>query len=171
MKEIDFYLKPFYSEEISSDFRITGSIRRHPGRLKLLYELNGPLTSLSIPPVSGKPKRMERLWKETCFELFLNINDSNTYWEFNLSPSGDWNIYRFSAYREGMQEEEAFVDLPFTIQTGPDILRLVFEPNAEKIIPLDRAINVGISAVLKAKSGRIMYWALVHHGEKPDING
>jgi hypothetical protein len=167
---MNFSLKPFQPEEISRDFRITGSISRDPDRLKLLYELKGPLNNILIPPVSGKPKRRDRLWEETCFELFLDSNDSDTYWEFNLSPSGDWNIYRFNAYREGMQEEKAFINLPFTVQNGPEILRLVFELNAEKIIPPDRTINVAVSAVLESISGDIMYWALAHHGVKPDFH-
>jgi hypothetical protein len=170
MKKTNFSLKPFQQEEISHDFRITGSISRDLGRLKLVYELNGPLNNLAIPAVSNEPKRMDRLWEETCFEFFLNVKGTTIYWEFNLSPSENWNIYRFNAYREGMQEEDAFIDLPFMVQTGPEILRLVFELNGEKIIPPNRAIHVAASAVLKSISGKIMYWALAHHSAKPDFH-
>jgi hypothetical protein len=170
MNDMNFSLKPFQPEEISHKFRINGSIGREPGRLKLLYELKGALNKLAIPHSSGEPKRRDRLWQETCFELFLNINDSDTYWELNLSPSGDWNIYRFSAYREGMQEEKAFINLPFMVKNGPEILRLVFELNTDRIIPPDRAINVAVSAVLKSIRGNTTYWALAHHGAKPDFH-
>jgi len=170
MKEIIFDLKPFQPEEISRDFRLTGMISRDTGRLKLLYELIGPLNNLAIPAFSGEPKRRDRLWEKTCFELFLNIRGSDTYWEFNLSPSGDWNVYRFNAYREGRQEEQAVIDLAFRVQSSPDVLKLILEINAEKIIPPYHPVNAAISAVLKSSSGRTTYWALAHNGMKPDFH-
>ena len=61
------------------------------------------------------PARRDRLWEETCFEFFLAVKNSPRYWEFNLSPAGHWNVYRFADYRQGMQEEPAFASLPFSV--------------------------------------------------------
>jgi hypothetical protein len=167
---MNFYLKPFQQEEISREFRITGSINTYPGGLKLLYELIGPLNNLATPPFSGEPKRRDRLWEETCFELFLNMRGSDTYWEFNLSPSGDWNAYRFNAYREGMQEEQAIIEFPFRVQGSPGALEVILEFDAEKIIPPDQTVDAAVSAVLKSLNGRTTYWALAHHGMAPDFH-
>lgn len=165
-----FSLQPFRTEAMSTDFRINGSITGNLPRLKLLYELEGPLENLAIPKVSDKPRRKDRLWEETCFELFLNPADSDAYWEFNLSPSGDWNAYRFDAYRKGMCEQMAFVDLPSKICTTPKILNIAVDLDLDGIIPADRVIDVGISAILKSVGGNSMYWALSHHGAEPDFH-
>jgi hypothetical protein len=170
MIERPFFLKPFKQEDALHDLMFTGSINRDINRLTILYELFGPIKELIIPDFSDKPIRMDRLWEETCFELFLNSQNFGTYWEFNLSPSGHWNVYRFNGYRKGMQEEEAFISLPFSVQTGPDILRLAIEFDPETIIPPAQAVNVAVCAVMKEKSGRITYWALTHHGEMPDFH-
>jgi len=168
--ERPFSLKPFKHEDTSSDFNIAGKIGRDTGILIIRYELFGPLKELIIPISSDRHGRMDRLWKETCFELFLNINKTDNYWEFNLSPSENWNIYRFNAYRDGMREEKAFINLPFRVQTGPEILRLSLGFNVDKIVPPDQAINVGVCAVIKDISSRTTYWALDHHGERPDFH-
>jgi len=168
--ERPFSLKPFRQEDISGDFNVAGKIVRHIGALTIQYELYGPLKELIIPLPSNRHERTDRLWEETCFELFLKINKTDNYWEFNLSPSGDWNIYRFKAYRDGMQEEKTFINLPFRVQKDPEILRLSLEFNVDKIIPPDQAINVAICAAIKDISGRTTYWALDHQSKRPDFH-
>jgi hypothetical protein len=170
VKDLNFSLKPFSQKEKSQDFRITGDIVSTPGSLELLYEVIGPVDTLVLPPASENPKRTDRLWEETCLELFLNPDGADTYWELNLSPSGDWNVYRFDAYRVGMQMEERFTSLPFRIKSKPDILSLVLELETGRIIPMDSAVNLGISAILKSESGMLTYWSLAHNGAKPDFH-
>ena len=48
-------------------------------------------------------RRADNLWLSTCFELFLAGESQPGYTEFNVSPSGAWNCYRFDDYRHGMQ--------------------------------------------------------------------
>jgi hypothetical protein len=170
MKYTNFYLKPFGYENVSHNFTITGEIGRCLNKLSIRYELSGPLNKLIIPPLSDTPARMNRLWEGTCFELFFKLKKSNAYWEFNLSPSGDWNTYRFNDYRQGMQEENNFNILPFNVQTYPDRLRLLLEFEMDKIIPQDKAIDAAICAVTKETCGRTTYWALAHHGKQPDFH-
>ena len=170
MKQIIFSLKPFQTNDISRDYVITGKIARKKYLLTILYELKGPLDDLEITPAADEPTRRDRLWEKTCFELFLSVGASDPYWEFNLSPSGDWNVYRFSAYREGMEEERRFIGLPCGVQTGPNRLRLELKVNAEKILQQDRTVNAAVSAVLKSKGGDISFWALTHKGIRHDFH-
>jgi hypothetical protein len=116
------------------------------------------------------PVRRDRLWEETCFEFFIAMKDSHRYWEFNLSPSGDWNVFRFSNYREGMQEERAIQTLPIRVQKGADILLLSAECDVEKILTPARGIDAGISAVIRTETGGFSYWALAHAGNRPDFH-
>ena len=47
---------------------------------------------------SGKVDQVEeQLWKKTCFECFFGMSEGTTYYEFNGSPSGHWNLFRFDS--------------------------------------------------------------------------
>ena len=40
----------------------------------------------------GSARRMDNLWKHTCFETFLTTPGTRGYLEINESPDGDWNV-------------------------------------------------------------------------------
>jgi hypothetical protein len=166
-----YSLKPFTTTTLSHQFGITGSISLNSGILVIRYILTGPLAKLVISKPEGFPVRRDNLWEETCFEFFLAPINSERYWEFNLSPAGHWNVYRFESYRFGMQSEPAFQSLPSTVQRRPDALHISLESDLTRIIPLsDHAVTVGISAVMKPISGEMEYWALTHPVEKADFH-
>jgi hypothetical protein len=150
--------------------KIAGAIGRQSNEVSITYVLLGPLSKLSVPPAARVPTRRESLWKETCFEFFIAAGDAERYWEFNLSPAGHWNVYRFSSYRQGMQEEQAFTSLPLTVQVRPNALHLSLVIDLGRIIPAEPTLRVGIAAVIKTASGRRSYWALNHHGPDPDFH-
>ncbi len=79
---------------------------RSPGILTLWYTVTGDLDALVIPaPVPER--RVDELWKSTCFELFLKPLDSSSYLELNFSPSSQWAAYEFAGYREGIGASRA----------------------------------------------------------------
>jgi hypothetical protein len=170
MNDRPFSLQPFPSANALPSLKITGNIARRSNTLAIRYALLGPLAELAIPAPADLPARRNGLWEETCFEFFLGVKDSDGYWEFNLSPAGDWNVYRFAAYRQGMQEETAFPSLPFSVQNQSDSLRLALELDLEKIVQPDQALEVAISAVLKPKDGEVTYWALTHPRPQADFH-
>src|SRR5262249_26694894 len=47
------------------------------------------------------PRMVLGLWRHTCFEAFLAVEGRSDYHELNLSPSGDWAVHAFGAYRDG----------------------------------------------------------------------
>ena len=134
------------------------------------YELQGELSRISIPPAAQTPARRNGLWEETCFELFLAPKHSDRYWEFNLSPSGLWNVYRFDSYRRGMQEEQTVTALPLLAETRGGSLVLSFETDLSTLIGKDEKAEAGIAAVVRLADGGLTYWALVHPGQKPDFH-
>ncbi len=154
-----------------SDLAISGSIRRHYGKLFVNYELFGPIMKIAIPSRSEKPARRRNLWDETCFEFFVGSDNSNGYWEFNLSPSGNWNVYHFKSYRQDMREETSFVELPFGVSLEQMALRLSAEVDLQKIICSDeKTLRIGICAIVKDMKNIITYWALSHPGTSPDFH-
>jgi hypothetical protein len=93
-----FSLTPFRKEGVGPAIKITGSIRRRTNLLSVGFAVLGDLAKLEIPAPNEFPGRKDRLWEETCLEFFLGTRDSEGYWEFNLSPAGHWNVYRFTSY-------------------------------------------------------------------------
>ncbi|NJM71666.1 MAG: DOMON-like domain-containing protein [Scytonema sp. RU_4_4] len=152
------------------DLKITGNIARQANQFNIHYALLGELEEVAIATLSNIPVRKHELWKQTCFEFFLGIKNSDRYWEFNLSPAGHWNVYRFDAYRQGMQEETAFTTLPFNVEYLSDGLALVLDVNIDKIVPANQALEVGITTVMKHRNGELSYWALIHPGTEADFH-
>jgi hypothetical protein len=170
MKERNFSLLPFPRAGPLPDLKITGSIARCSNTLTIRYALIDPLRELVVPAKAYVPVRKNALWKKTCFEFFLGEKKSDHYWEFNLSPAGHWNVYRFKAYRQEMQEEQAFASLPFCVRRHLDVLQLSLELNPDTIVPAEQPLKVAISAVIKHTDGRKTYWALAHPGPQADFH-
>ena len=93
MTELPFSLIPFLDANVP-DITIKGKILRQNNLLTIHYALTGKIEDIFLPSPTVNPTRKEELWKNTCLEFFLAVKDSSGYWEFNLSPSGDWNVYR-----------------------------------------------------------------------------
>jgi hypothetical protein len=125
---------------------------------------------LSIPAAAEAPRRQDRLWEETCIEFFLGTADPGEYWEFNLSPAGHWNVYRFTRYREGMREEPAIASLPFDVRRDPEALILTAEFGIGKIVPEGKDLAATVAAVIKAIDGGKSHWAFVHPASRPDFH-
>jgi hypothetical protein len=173
-----FTLKPFPSANslpamlVPSGFdnEINGTIDRQDGMLSIEYRLSGDLTALEIAPLATVPTRKDQLWETTCFEFFLGIPGGRNYWEFNLSPSGDWNIFHLDDYRQGLREELVFTSLPLKIDRQPNLLSLGLELDLSKIIAVERSIEISIATVIKPRHGEISYWALTHCGAVADFH-
>ncbi|WGV25225.1 DOMON-like domain-containing protein [Halotia branconii] len=165
-----FSLQPFPSTEILPNLNITGDIVRNNHQLAINYQLLGNLKEIAIAPSSTTPMRKHELWQDTCFEFFVCIKDSQRYWEFNLSPAGHWNVYRFDGYRQGMQEEKILTILPFCAKQQLDSLAITLDMDLSKIILADQAIVVGITTVIKCTNGEVTYWALTHQGVEADFH-
>jgi hypothetical protein len=170
MTDRSFSLYPFLNDEPFPDVEIFGTVTRRSPILSIRYTMLGDLPSLSMPSPVPIPGRRNKLWQDTCFEFFVGIKNSLRYWEFNLSPAGHWNVYRFADYRQGMKEEIALKSLPFSFEKEPDAFSLAIDFNLDKIMPSNHVLELGVSAVLKPNKGNITHWALTHPGEKPDFH-
>ncbi len=170
MKGRSFSLKPFPSECPPPHLKLTVSVERQAGMLSLSYFLHGRLEEIILPAPADEASRKFGLWKETCFEFFVGTKNSDRYWEFNLSPSGNWNVYSFASYRHGMQEEQAFRSLPFSVCRHADGLRLSLQFDPGNIVPAGQVLQIGVSAVIRAKGDHITHWALTHQGPQPDFH-
>jgi hypothetical protein len=139
--------------------------------LALGFVLDADLSRLHIPDLKA-PRRAERLWQHTCFEAFIAVEGAPGYYEFNFSPSGEWAIYRFIAYREGMHSIAGEEGPAITVQRDGDRLRLDIVIRLDRLPEIDpRAqLKLGLSAVIEEAGGKLSYWALKHPPGKPDFH-
>jgi len=137
------------------------------GEIKLVYRVTGALEALKIvdPAI---PDRVDGLWKNTCFELFVGNFEDKSYLEYNFALSGQWAAYQFSGYRAGMAELETRAPVISVEQSGDVLAVSVTVPLPDMTQHAD--LWVGISAVVATKSGEISYWALAHPAGSPDFH-
>jgi hypothetical protein len=163
-----FSLQPFPDADLP-EIAIAGKLARHANQLHLRYEVSGDVPRIDFALPSECPERRSQLWEETCFEFFLGLPNSSRYWEFNLSPSGDWNVFRLEDYRSGMHEETAIALLPFSVEQG-EIFTLNLHLDLSTIIQPEQVVDLAIATVVKTLDGKISYWALKHCGEQADFH-
>jgi len=70
------------------------------GALALRFALEGDLSAVLIPE-QRPSRRVDGLWRHTCFEAFVMAGEGPGYREFNFSPAGEWAIMAFHGYRDG----------------------------------------------------------------------
>jgi hypothetical protein len=138
--------------------------------LSITYTLRGNLADVLLPPPVASPARRHELWQSTCFEFFLAVQQTPQYWEFNLSPSGHWNVYRFTDYRQGMTEENTIVTLPFKVQLQPDWLQLDLELDLDRLHLVDSPLDIAISTVIQDRDRQVTYWAITHPSHQADFH-
>lgn len=167
-----FQLSPFPGQTSSpwESFSLNTALERLDQRLTLTFELTGPLSDLSLSTSKPTPSRQHDLWEHTCFEMFLSEPTSPVYWEVNLSPIGDWNIYRFSSYRTGMVEEKRIQNLTSQREQHPNHFWLSC-PLPLNTLALDsKGLEINVTAVLENRMGDLSYWAITHANHQPDFH-
>lgn len=148
---------------------VVASLRREAGGVH--YRLAIAVPGLVLPGAAeGPPGRRDGLWRRTCAELFVARSGHAGYLEWNLSPSGHWNLYRFDGYREGGRE--AALDgaaAPRTSPLEPGIVVEGFLPLA----PFGLAaapLELAACAVVETAGGVLSWWAPAHAGDRPDFH-
>jgi len=56
------------------------------------------------------------------------------------------------------------------VKQEPDTLLLALEIDLVNIVRAGQALEVGMSAVIKLREGRMIYWALAHPDTRPDFH-
>lgn len=136
----------------------------NPSLAMARYRIEG-LDEIVLPEFSGRGKQDE-LWQTTCFELFVARADGS-YREFNFSTSGRWAAYDFDTCRTGMRDYNPTQMPAVTARAGDRILAVNVTMMPRDLAGFERA---GLSVVIEETGGHKSYWALEHHGDKPDFH-
>ncbi len=141
------------------------------GNLLVHYYVSGG-PGLVVPSLLSPAtrRRADELWQHTCFEAFVKPAGSDAYWEFNVVPTWDWQVYALSGYRAGRAPAEDIAGPSASGCYGRECWELRAHWPLAGIVPNDRPWRIGLSAVIEDKDGAISYWALQHAPDKPDFH-
>ena len=138
--------------------------------LEIQYSLSGDVNNLRIP-ADCAPRRVDHLWQQTCFEAFIPAPRGTGYFEFNFAPSGEWAMYQFDAYREGMRPIEAAPPFITTRRAAHNlVLKVVVDLRGFPNFMAHAELRLALSAVVENSIGELSYWALAHPPGKPDFH-
>ena len=159
-----------FDPETSPNIEIEGNISRINNQLNIQYILKGDLSAIVIPQDNKTYLRQYDLWEHTCFEFFLKLKGTNEYWEFNLSPSRNWNVFHFLDYRLNIVEEKAFNSLTFNVSQDQESLSIEINFNLDILGIVEQGLDIAITSVVKNKDGQLSYWALTHPPMQADFH-
>lgn len=144
--------------------------RSTAAELRMTFRLDGDLGRVRIPPPRA-PRFATDLWRHTCFEAFIAIEGQTAYCEFNFAPSGEWAVYRFTAYRDGGPITNEDLWPLIAVRSTQNRLELDSVVRLDKLSAThsEAALRIGLCAVVEAGDG-LSYWALHHPIDKPDFH-
>lgn len=158
----------------TAPFNLSGSAFLKGPHLQIQFILNGPLSLLKkIGTTSSTKNRKNELWKSTCFEWFIKTSDHPRYWEFNLSPNGDWNVYSLTDYRQNLIEENLIRQFNLETKIISDKewhLEGFVDLSAIPALSESKLLLINLSAVLELQDSSKTYWSLAHTQKQPDFH-
>jgi hypothetical protein len=153
------------------EVEIKASIKLCATQLIVRFGLRGDLAALAIPSRSLAPGRRDRLWEHACCEAFIGAA-GGAYVELNFSPSGDWAIWAFDDYRQGMREGLRDAAPSPRVMRGPDEIRIdaaIARASLREEVGAP-PYRIGFAAVVEDGAGLLSYWACRHPGGRPDFH-
>ena len=141
---------------------IEASVEPTQGGCRAVFVARGDIGQVALPAIDS-PGRFNNLWKSTCFEIFWS-HDGTAYREFNLSPSTRWACYDFDAFRGGMRNAPAEVEIGVTASATE--LRLEAQIASDLPVPATVALN----GIIEDHDGVNRFWALAFAPGAPEFH-
>jgi len=140
---------------------------------KVVFELLDPNELVLLPLHQNEHLRKIGLWNETCFEIFLKLENGH-YIEGNFNLSFNWNMFYFKSYRETPLTEWS------TITTNPikdvllsrdkSLIIIDFPEEVKTFLRREKIVALSLTAVLKTKDGETHYFAIKHADLTPNFH-
>lgn len=165
-----FSLLP-YEAATAPKITIDCELNKTSDSLFISYKLQGTLGTIDMGTGTPKHARILKLWEKTCFELFIK-DEKNSYIEFNFSPDFEWNCFYFENKGDALLEYKRMELVKFDILFSNELVHVIVELQ-KKMFPdhfFEGNLSVGITSVIKEKTGSLSYWALSHHDIKPNFH-
>jgi hypothetical protein len=164
-------LSPHPATRQSAVGELVVDLSRQEDRLLLSYRLAADVSALLVP-APAPPVRADGLWRHTCFEAFIAPAESSEYWEYNLSPSGAWAAYHFTACRTGMTPLQQGAAPAIAVEAGASQFTLAATLDLGWLAQSRgfAGLRLGLTAVIEERAHGLSYWAIQHVAEKPDFH-
>ena len=168
MRASSVQLKPHPNHADHGVDSVHVALARSGNGIHLEYQIIGDPSHILLPDVPGGDRRDE-LWKHTCLEAFIRLEDSDGYVELNFAPNGDWAAYQFDGYRRN--GKDLAVDAPRIAfkKAAIEIALAVTLPTLPELYQRN-TIQLGLSAVIETPQNDCYYWALFHPSDTPDFH-
>ena len=134
--------------------------------IEISFIISGALSEYIFPQKSEK-KRVNELWKSTCFELFLVNSKKEAYYELNFSSSLAWNFYRLSGYRADIKEVQHISTPQIKVYKNDNEFKIVLEMEVENLEEFD---SCNVACILLKNNHERTFWSLHHHLDKADFH-
>jgi hypothetical protein len=167
-----FNLIPFNLDN-APKINIEVELNQNQDCLFISYRIREGVELINLGCGTPKKERATGLWENTCFELFLK-NKTNQYIEFNFSPCFEWNCFYFNKKGDELKEWNKMQRPETDILLSQDHF-LHFSVIKKNLFPdgffdNEDKLDVGITTVIKSKSGQMSYWALSHNDIRPNFH-
>lgn len=140
------------------------------GTLCIRWQLEGDIARLRLP-APAVALRADGLWQHSCFEVFLQAGDADSYHEFNFAPSGAWAAYRFAGRRSGRSAPQIPAPrIECARQPGSFAMTATLPLAALPGCAGSPTLRAGLAAVIEDEHGQLAYWALAHRSTQPDFH-
>lgn len=149
---------------------IHGHIKLDSQHIVVDFTIIGDISLIKHSPITPTPKRKDNLWQSTCFEVFTAATMEPDYWEYNIAPSHNWNVYHFDAYREGQTLDPLVGAIKIKTQYANKNLNTITASLPLSPRLAGKEISLGISCILQDINNNLNYYALVHPAHKPDFH-
>jgi hypothetical protein len=146
---------------------IEGSLKLTNKKIELNFLLKGELEHYLFPQPKEQ-KRLDELWKESCFELFL-AGDDKSYYELNFSPSFGWNFYLLNGYRGEPKELEVLNEPKMRYEKREDKFSIYFELES-KNLNFEKFTHCNLATILLTKEKKRTFWAIEHLKDRADFH-
>jgi hypothetical protein len=148
-------------EEVSAEvFFSDGALRFH-------YQIRGRGADWPDLKEERLRERRDEIWKNDCMEVFWSENGTS-YWEMNLAPNGDWQIYFFEDYRKKGCPEMSLRLTDLKSRKEKDVFHMEGKIGG----PRGSFLQVQLfqpTVILREKEG-FLFWAPKHEEQRPDFH-
>ena len=163
-------LHPFEPLPWLQGTQLSGEAQWQGGELQVLFALQAPDHAVLRPAGAGQLQRRDGLWHNTCFEAFVGAPGQEGYWEINLSPNGDWNVYALSAYRQNLTPVAEISALPYSLRADEGQLQIGFQLDFGQLLNPSEPIELSLTAVLHHPEHGMSFWAWQHGAAEADFH-
>jgi len=155
------------SHGIIDNIAVTAFLEIKEQEIEVNFVVEGALSEYIFPKKS-QLKRLDELWKETCFELLL-ASDDEVYYELNFSSSLGWNFYLLNTYRAEPVEVKLMGEVMIRHEVKDNTFSIFFKLKSENF-KFKKFTHYNLATILLRQEKERTFWTIKHLKSQPDFH-